>query len=343
MDQVEISGKTVEDALSAALRQLGCTINDVELTVLDEGRRGFLGRGARDAIVRVVRTAPAPASQPPRERAQQGPRQGRPQESGRPPEGRRQSDGTRPPEGDRQRGNRGGRSRGGQRTDGPPRTRSAEQSAPELTAADFLPRTAGAAPTPQTDRAPERPPRERAERPPRRPAASREQDQPVIEPNIDAEEVDAAATIVDDLLRILDIDADINLREPITPGDGRGSALAVIDIGGDDLGVLIGRRGDTLSSMQYLVNLALGRRFPGTPGVTIDIEHYRHRREEHLMTLAMRMAERVREAGSPITLEPMPPSERRLIHLALAEDPDVETESIGDGDNRKVVISPRRG
>jgi len=333
MDQVEVSGKTVDDALNAALRQLGCTINDVELTVLDEGRRGFLGRGSRDAVVRVVRTAPVPAAgapareRPPRQDRQPGNRT--PAEQAPP----RQRDG------DRQRG---GRARGGRpRGDGPGRPRSSEQALPELTAADFLPRTAGAeqqAPAQRQERPPERPQRER--RP--RPAAQREAEQPVVEPNIDAEEVDVAATIVDDLLRILDIDADINLREPITPGDGRGSALAVIDIGGEDLGVLIGRRGDTLASMQYLVNLALGRRFPGTPGVTLDIEHYRHRREEQLSTLALRMADRVRESGSPITLEPMPPSERRLIHLALAEDAEVETASIGDGDNRKVVISPRR-
>lgn len=349
MDQVETSGRTVEDALNAALRQLGCTINDVEFTVLDEGRRGFLGRGARDAVVRVVRTTPAGAGAAPRGGPQAAPR------GGRQPESRRPAEGPRPAEGDRPRGNRGGRARGrGERTESATRARVMEQSIPELTAADFLPRGAGGAqPAPQArdGRGQDRPPRpsgqERTPRPPaegRRPPrpAAREQDQPVVEPNIDAEEVDVAATIVDDMLRILEIDADINLREPITPGDGRGSALAVIDIAGDDLGVLIGRRGDTLASMQYLVNLALGRRFPGTPGVTLDIEHYRHRREEHLRTLAMRMADRVREGGSPITLEPMPPSERRLIHLALAEDPDVETASIGDGDNRKVVISPRR-
>jgi len=333
MDQVEVSGKTVDDALNAALRQLGCTINDVELTVLDEGRRGFLGRGSRDAVVRVVRIASvSPAAAPARERP---PRQERPPGNRTPAE---QSP-SRPRDGDRQRGGRspGGRPRG----DAPGRVRSSEQALPELTAADFLPRTAGAeqpAPAQRQERPSERPQRER--RP--RPAAQREAEQPVVEPNIDAEEVDVAATIVDDLLRILDIDADINLREPVTPGDGRGSALAVIDIGGEDLGVLIGRRGDTLASMQYLVNLALGRRFPGTPGVTLDIEHYRHRREEQLSTLALRMADRVRESGSPITLEPMPPSERRLIHLALAEDAEVETASIGDGDNRKVVISPRR-
>lgn len=154
--------------------------------------------------------------------------------------------------------------------------------------------------------------------------------------------MDFAATVVDDILRILDIDADINLREPLTPGDGRGSSLAVIDIMGENLGALIGRRGETLLHMQYLVNLVLSRRYPDSGGVTIDIEHYRHRREEQLADLAQRMADRVRQTGSPITLEPMPAAERRLIHLALSEEADLETHSIGEGESRKVVIGPRQ-
>ena len=118
-------------------------------------------------------------------------------------------------------------------------------------------------------------------------------------------------------------------------------ALAVIDISGDDLGLLIGRRGDTLLSLQYVVNLIVSRRYPGKGGVTIDVEHYRHRREEQVVSLAQRMAERVRELGSPIPLEPMSAAERRLVHLALAEDAELETNSIGEGENRKVVISRR--
>jgi spoIIIJ-associated protein len=154
-------------------------------------------------------------------------------------------------------------------------------------------------------------------------------------------EVDFAAQTVDDLLRILDIDAEIAIREPITAGDGRGSVLAVIDIKGEDLGLLIGRRGDTLQALQYLVNLILGRKYPGRGGVTIDVEHYKHRNEERIVAMAKRMGDRVREGGNSITLEPMSASERRLIHMTFADDPELETNSIGEGDNRKVVISLR--
>jgi spoIIIJ-associated protein len=142
-------------------------------------------------------------------------------------------------------------------------------------------------------------------------------------------------------LRILDINADINIREPLTPGDGKGAVLAVIDIKGEDLGLLIGRRGETLMAMQYLVNLIVTRRYPGRPGVTLDVEHYRHRREEQVVTLAQRMADRVRQTGNAITLEPMTAAERRLVHLLFADDPELETNSIGEGENRKVVISAR--
>jgi spoIIIJ-associated protein len=115
--------------------------------------------------------------------------------------------------------------------------------------------------------------------------------------------------------------------------------LAVIDIKGEDLGLLIGRRGDTLIALQYLVNLMLGRKYPGRGGVTIDVEHYKHRNEERIMNMAQRMGDRVRETGNSITLEPMSAAERRLVHVLFADDAELETNSVGEGENRKVVIS----
>lgn len=357
MDQAEASGKTVEDALSRALAQLNASRDEVEFVVLDEGKRGGLfGRGGRDAVVRVTRLpgsrrAERPAT-PPDTRIPRG------QPSGQP----RRGDGQRP-----QRGGGAGprpdsRGAGGRQGGGSPRGArgSVEPVMPKLTDADFLrPRgeSAAEAPPSQSDRGrprgqrgadrgaaagprPERPPRaERPERDRRRPRDESREPQDNIAPDINAEEVDFAAQTVDDILRILDIDAEISIREPITPGDGLGSVLAVIDIKGEDLGLLIGRRGDTLIALQYLVNLMLSRRYPGKGGITIDVEHYRHRNEERIIALAQRMADRVRETGTPITLEPMSAAERRLVHITFAEDPELETNSIGEGENRKVVIS----
>jgi spoIIIJ-associated protein len=124
-------------------------------------------------------------------------------------------------------------------------------------------------------------------------------------------------------------------------GDGTGLVEAVLDVSGEDLGLLIGRRGDTLAALQYILNLMIRRRLHSRLTFGIDVEGYRRRREATLNGLARRMADRVRATGQSLTLEPMPPAERRIVHLALADDPDVLTISMGEGDARKVAITPR--
>jgi len=330
MESAEASGKTVEDALERALKQLGATREEVEFVVLDEGRRpGLFGRGGKDALVRVTRlpagerleAAPeAPDTRIPRS----GRSEGRPpRDSARPRAARERGSRTRAPRGD------------------------LESPQPRLREEDFLRPAASNGPPPRpapgragSPRGPRRDTTGRRAPSPDRPPRER-RDRPEIEPDINAEEVDLAAQVVDDLLQLLDINAEITIREPLTPGDGLGSVRAVIDITGHDLGLLIGRRGDTLQALQYLVNLIVGRRYPDTGAVTLDVEHYRHRREEQIVSLARRMADRVRQTHSPITLEPMPPAERRIVHLLFVDDPEVMSNSIGEGESRKVVISPR--
>jgi spoIIIJ-associated protein len=156
-------------------------------------------------------------------------------------------------------------------------------------------------------------------------------------------EVELAADYLRSLLDLMGIKAAVSVRRPETAADGLGRATAVLDIEGDeDLGLLIGRRGATLAALQYLVNVMVTRRLNTRVLVTVDVEHYHRRREETLRNLARRMADRVRQSRRPVTLEPMPAAERRIIHLALSEDPQVTTASIGSGDQRKVVIRPRR-
>jgi len=141
------------------------------------------------------------------------------------------------------------------------------------------------------------------------------------------------------IFEMLDLDAQVSVRPPETPGDGLGLVRAVVDVTGEDLGVLIGRRGSTMASLQYIVNLMVTRRFENQAPFTVDVEGYRRRREEALLDMAFRMAERVRTSGRPVTLEAMPAYERRIIHLTLAKDPTVATASVGEGDARKVRIS----
>jgi spoIIIJ-associated protein len=161
-------------------------------------------------------------------------------------------------------------------------------------------------------------------------------------PPATGEDTETAVGILEHLLELMNVDASLRVRAPETPGDGLGLVRAVLDVSGEDLGILIGRRGDTLSSLQFLVNLMVSRKMKARTAFGIDVEGYRRRREESLKGLALRMADRVKSTGQPITLEPMPPNERRIVHLALAQDPNVITVSIGEGESRKVAITPRR-
>jgi spoIIIJ-associated protein len=115
----------------------------------------------------------------------------------------------------------------------------------------------------------------------------------------------------------------------------------LVDIRGDDLSLLIGRRGESLAALQYITRLIVGKELGSYAPIVVDVEGYRARRERQLRQLAQRMAEQAVESGRTMTLEPMPPAERRLIHLELRDHQRVFTESIGEGENRKVTIVPR--
>lgn len=116
----------------------------------------------------------------------------------------------------------------------------------------------------------------------------------------------------------------------------------LLDIHGADLGVLIGRRGETLDNIQYLLRLMVNQRLRQWKNIVVDVEQYKARRVTQLTQLAMRMAEQVTTSGRAISLEPMPANERRVVHLALRDHPTVYTESTGDGERRKVNIVAKR-
>lgn len=157
----------------------------------------------------------------------------------------------------------------------------------------------------------------------------------------EGEVVEFALDTLEELLELMDLDAEVTARAPETPGDGVGLVKAVLDVTGEDMGVLIGRRGGTMASLQYIVNLTVSRKYKGEAPFSVDVEGYRRRREQTLEDMAFRMADRVRESGRPVTLEAMPAYERRIVHLTLSKDPTVGTASVGEGDSRKVRISVR--
>ena len=149
--------------------------------------------------------------------------------------------------------------------------------------------------------------------------------------------VRAATEILNDLISGMGVDVIANLTQAHSEEMGG----PVFDIDGDDSGLLIGRRGETLRSLQFLVNFMVSQRLGERARVMLDVAGYQQRRMNSLKTMARKVAGSVSRSGRPIALEPMPANERRIVHIALSERSDVETESEGEGDGRKVVIHPR--
>ncbi len=147
-----------------------------------------------------------------------------------------------------------------------------------------------------------------------------------------------AIEAVNRVLSVLKVSAVATVRS-----SGDAEIGPTIDIDGEDSGLLIGKRGETLNAFQFLVNLVLNQSSRGHPLVVIDVEQYKERRSRALQTLASRVAERVVASGRSVTLEPMPASERRIIHMALANHSYVTTESTGEGRDRKVTVRLGKG
>lgn len=151
--------------------------------------------------------------------------------------------------------------------------------------------------------------------------------------------MDDTATMASQMLETLLDGMGIRARVESMPDDVSDSPNAfVLNIIGDDLGVLIGRRGETLRDLEYVMRLMVSQKTGKQAKLSVDVEGYRTRRERVLRELAKRMAERVEASRQPITLEAMPPNERRIIHLTLRDHPGVRTNSIGEGEHRRVMI-----
>jgi spoIIIJ-associated protein len=217
MENLEITGKTVEEATKKALTRLNVGLDEVEITVLNEGRSGILGIGSEEARIRVKLIEP----------------------------------------------------------DLPPRDDSGK----------------------------------------------------------------VAEEVLHNILDKMGLAADVIIEQSAPLFDDTDEpGSATINVSGEDLGVLIGRRGQTLDALQYLVRLIVSKQTNVRAPVIIDVENYKRRRLEDLKTLALNVAEQVKSTKSSIKLEPMSPFERRVVHMTLADDPDVVTESVGEGEGRKVMV-----
>ena len=164
----------------------------------------------------------------------------------------------------------------------------------------------------------------------------------VMEPEERSEIVGVAREALENLLVRLGVEASaVPEAEPSLEQGAEASEVITINVTGDDLGILIGRRGQTLAALQHVVRLIVAHQMKARVPIVIDVEGYKQRRYSALQALALRIAEQVKEREKQFALEPMPAYERRIIHLTLADDSDVITESTGVGEVRKVVIMPK--
>jgi spoIIIJ-associated protein len=145
------------------------------------------------------------------------------------------------------------------------------------------------------------------------------------------------------LLERMNLRADVEIVPQSDAETDEDDRTLVLNILGDDLGVLIGRQNETLSALEFVTRLMVNQQTHTRTGFAVDVNGYRAKRAESLRRMALRMAEQATQTGRTVALEPMPPAERRIIHLALRDHPSVITQSIGEGDRRKVTIVPKKG
>jgi len=164
----------------------------------------------------------------------------------------------------------------------------------------------------------------------------KEQPDEKIEAPGDPEEVIIARETINILLDKMNVQANVSVR--LGESDSDRVQPILIDIEGNDLSFLIGRKAETINALQFITSLIVGRELGRWAPLQIDVQHYRKRREDELRKLARRIADQVISTGRNQALEPMPPNERRIIHLELRDHPEVETESEGEDPKRKVVV-----
>ncbi len=309
----QFTAKTVDEATDLALETLGLNREEVEIVVVNPGRSGILGFGGEPAEIHVTLIDEQVEEAPPVE--------------AQPTEGDEASD-ERPQR--RSRGGRNRRGRGRGRGRGRADSQSSDEDAPLSDDPGATPEPAmvadsdddseeASAPVAATKSEP-RQQRERREREPRQPG-----------PDPEVEKV--AAEVLDYLLGAMDV----TVQTFVSEEDSTDSDVA-FELEGEDSGLLIGRRGETLQSLQFLLNMIINKRIERSCYVTIDVEGYRERRQENLAETADRAADRAVGSGREQTLQPMTAADRRIIHMTLADHPDVMTESSGEGDQRRVVI-----
>ena len=332
MKSIESSGKTVEDAVRAGLQQLGCDAADVTIDVLEAGRPGLFGMFGKLAKVRLtLKENDLDFEMPSLSLDSQKTRAPKPEKKAEP----KKAEKTEAPAPKNAEAPVAA-PRKAEKAEAPEATKAEEAPAAEAHAAEEPAAEAPAAEAPVAE-APREPRRsrsnraEKAERAESRP--EKKNDEPFV-PS-DPETLSEAGRIAYDFLKNVTEKMGVQVAIRVTEEADHLSVAMM----GDTLGILIGRRGDTLDALQYLVSLQVNKNREGYMRVSLDTENYRAKREEALTRLAQRMAARARKTGRKVTLEPMNPYERRVLHSALQNNPYVTTHSEGEDPYRRVVIT----
>ncbi len=322
MKVIESSGKTVEDAVRAGLQQLGCDAADVDIDVIEPGRPGLFGMFGKLAKVRLTLKdsdldfeMPSLSLDSQKSRAPKAEKKPEPKKAEKVEKAEKSEKAEEAPVSEP--------------------VKAEEASAPE--AAEAVKPVVEEAKSEKAPRS-ENQPRRRAPRAEKSaPRAEKKNEEP-FEPS-DPETLSEAGRTAYDFLKNVTEKMGVQVAIRVTEEDDHLSVAMM----GDTLGILIGRRGDTLDALQYLVSLQVNKHRDGYMRVSLDTENYRAKREEALTRLAQRMAARARKTGRRVTLEPMNPYERRVLHSALQNNPYVSTHSEGEEPYRRVVITLKNG
>jgi spoIIIJ-associated protein len=308
MRAIETSAKTRQEAIKKALDELGVELHEVEIEILNEGSKGIFGFGARDVRVRVSTEVPGPEPRRQEKRERRDERPPRPekpaaQEGQRAPRIER---GDRPPQG--KGGGRGEKpAHAGKPQRQQPQRPEKQQPRREKAAAQQRPRAE--APKPK---------------PPREPL-----------PPLSDERREEVAAFLREILEKMGFDATVTC---VATGDGD----ARLNIESADSAILIGRKGNNLEALQYLVNRMIATSETDlTERVLIDIEGYLDRRRQSIEDMARQLALKAKETAREVHMKPMSAQERRIVHVMLQDDPDVRTFSTGASSARSVVIQPK--
>ena len=315
---LEYIAATAEEAINKGLQNLNVTRDEVDIEILDNGKKGIFGLGSRQARVRVTIKADSLRASIQKEEAEAQ----APAAEVQQPEVKAEEPAVEPAE------------------TPAPRTEKPAASKP----AAFRKENKAAEPKPARKQEPKQAPvQPKAEKPARvevtieKPAELEDSEG---DPVVNEETMQIASNVVRDLLEKMHVKASIQARIG-EAADDMDSNIILIDIQGDDLSFLIGRHSEVLQSLQYITSLIVGREVGHWVPLVIDIQGYRERRERQLRQMAVRMADQVAKTGRRISLEPMTATERRIVHLALRNNNQIMTESIGEEPNRKVVIYPK--